>query len=171
MRAPGRAVLQTRFPALPWYAAFLGGRSQALELAPVPPVNTHQLCSARFDLGLGKPRYYRQLLSLATPEAATWAVVARSVDEGPILPEVAVRAYTVGPNGELLHWEAERQLLHWHHICCTPGAGLLPGRWDRYLMNILRGCVLDRAERKTYREEAEAMRDWLQSPESEPFLR
>ena len=150
-------------PALPWYPAFLGGQSKAVSIAPGDGVEQHQLCWATFDLGLGQPRYYRQLLSLGYPDAATAVVVARSVDCGPVLPDSAILAYTLNPNGELLHWDAARQLLHWHHICCTPGASLLPGRLDRYLMNALRFCALDRAERRTYREEAESMRDWLQA--------
>lgn len=156
--------------ALPWYAAFLGGCSQPLQTPPSVAIDKHQLCWARFDLGLGQPRYYRQLVSMAAPDKATWVVAARSVDDGPPLPQHAVLAYTLGPNGELVHWDARHQLLHWHHICCTPGAAMLPGRWDRYLMNALRGCGLDRAERTTYREEAEQMRNWLQSPQSQAFL-
>ena len=114
----------------------------------------------RFDLGLSKPRYYRQLVSLARPALTTSVIVARSVNEGPNLPPGAQLAFTQEPNGEVLHWQDD--YLHWHHICCTPGAGLLPGRLDRWLINGLRRLGLDSAERKTYREEALQLRDWLQ---------
>ncbi|WP_197484230.1 hypothetical protein, partial [Halioglobus sp. HI00S01] len=59
----------------------------------------------------------------------------------------------------VLHFENGR--LHWHHICCTPGAGMLPGRLDRWLINAMRRTGLDCAERKTYRDEALKLRDWL----------
>ena len=157
--------------ALPWYPAFLGGQSETLSIAPADGIDEHQLCWAKFDLGLGKPRYYRQLLSLGHPNPATAVVAARSVDCGPVPPEPAILAYTLSPNGEVLHWDEARQLLHWHHICCSPGASLLPGRLDQYLMNTLRFCGLDMAERKTYREEAEKMCDWLQAAASRDFQR
>ena len=62
-------------PALPWYPAFLGGQSKAVSIAPGDGVEQHQLCWATFDLGLGQPRYYRQLVSLGYPDAATAVVV------------------------------------------------------------------------------------------------
>lgn len=145
----------------PWYPQFQGGRTQACRLARDTGIVAHQLAWGRFDLGLGQPRYYRQLVSLARPDAHTAVVVARSVAEGPALPDGARLAYTQMPNGEVLHWENDR--LHWHHICCTPGAGLLPVRPDRWLINILRRLGLDAAERNTYRGEALQLRDWLQT--------
>ena len=149
----------------PWYPQFKGGKCQAHALAPATGVNEHQLSWGCFDLGLPAPRYYRQLVSLAETDANTRIVVARSVLDGPALPEKATLAYTLNPNGEVLHWENGQ--LHWHHICCTPGAALLPPLADRLLINALRGLHLDQAERKTYRGEAQQMRDWLQHGQPE----
>lgn len=146
----------------PWYPPFLGGKAQALNLPSAAGIVKQQLTIGRFDLGLPKPRHYRQLVSLASPDDATRVIVARSVAEGPALPKDARLAYTMDPNGEVIHFENGR--LHWHHICCTPGAGLLPGRLDRWLINALRSTGLDQAERKTYREEAEQLRNWLSGP-------
>lgn len=145
----------------PWYPQFLGGAAQACRLAHDDTITAHQLALGQFDLGLGKPRCYRQLVSLARPDAHTAVIVARSVAEGPALPAAARLAYTQMPNGEVLHWENDR--LHWHHICCTPGAGLLPAQPDRWLINTLRRLRLDSAERNTYRTEAQQLRDWLQT--------
>ena len=144
----------------PWYPQFLGGSSQPCEIPCTSSISEHQLCSGRFDLGLGKPRVYRQLVSLQR-EAQTAIICARSLRQGASVSDGEVLAYTLDPNGEVLHWDGE--FLHWHHICCTPGPGLLPSDWDRRLMNVLRGLKLDQAERKTYRQEAEGLRDWLQS--------
>lgn len=146
-------------PAQPWYPQFLGGECAPLAAATPAGIRRHQLTLGQFELGLPTPRYYRQLLSLAQPDDATIVISARSVNDGPAPPGSGRLAYTLAPNGEVLHWENGR--LHWHHICCTPGAGLLPGRLDRWLINALRALRLDRAERATYREEAERFRDWL----------
>lgn len=143
----------------PWYPQFQGGRSQPCSLPTKEAITDHQLAWGRFDLGLGTPRYYRQLVSLGRPTLRTSVIVARSVDDGPPLPAGARLAYTQGPNGEVLQWQDG--CLHWHHICCTPGAGLLPARLDRWLINGLRRLGLDSAERKTYRQEALQLRDWL----------
>ncbi len=145
----------------PWYAQFLGGEAQPLGEAPADGIDKHQLALGRFDLGLPTPRCYRQLVSLDSPDAATRVLVARSVDEGPALPADTKLAYTLDPNGEVLH--LDNGLLHWHHICCTPGAGLLPQPLDRWFINTLRRLGLDGAERATYREEAEQLREWLRS--------
>ena len=145
----------------PWYPQFGGGKSLSLSTRPAPGISSHQLCWGMFDLGLPRPRYYRQLISLARPNADTAVIVARSVNAGPRLPDEARLAYTLAPNGEVLYWEND--CLHWHHICCTPGAALLPGPPDRWLINGLRRLGLDRTERTTYRQEAEQLRDWLQS--------
>ncbi len=153
---------QATLSSQPWYPQFLGGKTRALNAAPLAGISEHQLAWGCFDLGLSTPRYYRQLLSLAVADHATRVIVARSVDEGPELPDNARLAHTLSPNGEVLHFENGR--LHWHHICCTPGAGLLPGRLDRWLINTLRRMGLDRAERKTYREEAERLQSWLATP-------
>ena len=155
-------------PRQPWYPQFLGGASEALDAPPAPGIDRHQLTCGRFHLGVSTPRHYRQLVSLARPDAQTAVIVARSVDEGPAPPGDAVLAYTLPPNGEVLHWQGDR--LHWHHICCTPGAALLPGRLDRWLINALRRLGMDGAERATYRQEAEELRDWLQSPLPEADL-
>lgn len=154
--------------ALPWYPAFLGGRCQSLSVRPMVGVAKHQLCWGEYDLGVGASRFYRQLVSFSQPDLATAWVVARSVDSGPLLPENASLAYTIGPNGELVYWR--QGLLHWHHLCCTPGAGLFPGRLDRWLMNAVRFAGLDQLERKTYREEALAMCKWLQTEDSKLLL-
>jgi hypothetical protein len=152
-------------PTQPWYSEFQGGKCLALCLPPQDGVDDHQLCLGRFDLGMPAPRYYRQLVSLLRPTASTSVIVARSVNQGPPLPDGARLAYTVSPNGEVLFWE--NNCLHWHHICCTPGAGILAGRLDRYFINMLRCLRLDQLERNTYRKEAEQLRDWLQSPNPE----
>ena len=145
----------------PWYAQFLGGEAQALGQAPAPGVDKHQLALGQFNLGLPRPRCYRQLLSLTRYGSATRVITARSVNEGPPVPLKTTLAYTLAPNGEVLHFE--HGVLHWHHICCTPGAGLLPQPLDRWLINTLRRCGLDSAERDTYREEAQQLRTWVLS--------
>jgi len=145
----------------PWYPQFAGGRCQALEQVAPGGIARHQLCWGRFDLGLSALRYYRQLVSLAQPDDRTAVIAARSVHQGPALPGDALLTFTVAPNGEVLHFADG--CLHWHHICCTTGAGLLPGRLDRWLINGLRWLRLDQAERKTYRQEAEMLNEWLQS--------
>ena len=76
------------------------------------------------------------------------------------MPSGVRLAYTLPPNGEVLHWADG--CLHWHHICCTPGAAVLPGAADRWLLTALRFLRLDGAERATYRDEAQMMRRWLQ---------
>ena len=145
----------------PWYPQFKGGKRQVLSVASVGRIDDHQLCWGHFDLGLPSPRYYRQLVSLLRPSERCAIVVARSVTQGPPLPSEARLAYTLNPNGEVLQWRNGH--LHWHHICCTPGAGVIYGRADRWLMNTLRWLRLDYAERRVYRCEAEQLRDWLQS--------
>ena len=86
--------------AQPWYPQFQGGKSQDVN-APLPEgIQAQQLTLGQFDLGLSTPRYYRQLVSLAQPDAQTAVIVARSVSEGPVLPEGARLAYTLAPNGE-----------------------------------------------------------------------
>jgi len=156
---------QASLPSQPWYPQFMGGSIQTPDVGPAEGITDHLLAWGRFDLGLPTPRYYRQLVSLAHAGPSTRVIVARSVNEGPALPADARLAYTLNPNGEVLHFEEGR--LHWHHICCTPGAGVLPARLDRWLINTLRRTGLDGAERKTYREEAEQLRDWLASPQPE----
>jgi hypothetical protein len=145
----------------PWYPQFLGGQSKPCNLRSEALVIHHQLAWGRFNLGLQSPRYYRQLISLTRPTPDSAVIIARSVNEGPLLPPDARLAYTHQLNGEVLHWREGH--LHWHHICCTPGAGLLPGALDRWLINGVRWLGLDSAERNTYREEALQMRNWLQS--------
>lgn len=149
----------------PWYPQFLGGACLPCEEAPRPGIAEHQLSVGCFDLGLPTPRCYRQLVSRAQLGGDACAIVARSIDSGLTLPEGSRLAYTLGPNGEVLYWQGE--CLHWHHICCTPGAALLPPSPDRWLINTLRWLRMDKAERTTYRLEAENMRDWLQSTELE----
>jgi hypothetical protein len=146
----------------PWYPQFLGGASLQCDTPSQPGIAEHQLSVGCFDLGLPTPRCYRQLVSRTPIEDDGCAIVARSIDSGPPLPADARLAYTLGPNGEVIHWESD--CLHWHHICCTPGAALLPATLDRWLINAMRRLGLDGAERSTYRMEAENMRDWLQAP-------
>jgi hypothetical protein len=86
----------------PWYPQFLSGDSQAIVQAPPPGISAQQLALGQFDLGLPAPRCYRQLVSLALPEADCAVIVARSVDMGPKVPQEAPLAYTP-PNGEVLH--------------------------------------------------------------------
>ena len=148
--------------AQPWYEQFLSGVCLPCDAIPQSGIAAHQLSVGCFDLGLPAPRCYRQLVSRTPIESGACAIVARSIDSGPPTPAGARLAYTLGPNGEVLHWEGG--CLHWHHICCTPGAALLPASPDRWLINGLRRLGLDNAERKTYRLEAEKMRDWLQAP-------
>lgn len=145
----------------PWYEQFLGGLREDCDTVPDKTIEKHQLCLGRFDLGLGAPRAYRQLVSLQRPDADTAVIAARSIAGGLIVPDDTTLAYTVDPNGEVLQWDGES--LHWHHICCTPGPALLPQPLDRYFMNMLRLLRLDGAERKTYSAEAQAFRDWVQA--------
>ncbi len=90
--------------------------------------------------------------------------VAAAVQEAPVVGAALLdlAAHHRTAHGEVLYWEGE--CLHWHHICCTPGASLLPPAPDRWLINTLRRLGLGGPERTTYRNEAEQMRDWLQSP-------
>jgi hypothetical protein len=150
-----------RLQRQPWYPQFSSGCSEAVSMAPAAGIGKHQLSWGCFDLGLPQPRYYRQLVSLASIDDNTQVIVARSVPDGPALPAQARLAYTLNPNGEVVYWENDQ--LHWHHICCTPGAGLLTPLADRLLINTLRLLRLDQTERATYREEAGQMRDWLHS--------
>jgi hypothetical protein len=150
---------------LPWYPQFQSGMAMAISEKPLAGITAHQWAISYFDLGLPLPRYYRQLVSLAAPDEQTRVVVARSVTDGPENAGKAKLAFTLDPNGEVLYWQGG--CLHWHHICCTPGASLLPKHADRLLMNGLRKLGLDSAERNTYRQEALQMRDWLQSPNPE----
>lgn len=144
----------------PWYRQFLGGDSQSVTQQAPPGISAQQLALGKFDLGLAAPRCYRQLVSLAWPQTDSAVIVARSVDTGPVIPQGTPLAYTLAPNGEVLHWSGD--CLHWHHICCTPGAAILPAVLDRYLINALRWLHLDAAERNTYRDEAMNMKRWLQ---------
>ena len=138
----------------PWYPQFLGGQ--------VMPSGNDPNCAvtlARFDVGLGKPRAYRQLVSRHANEAATMrAIVLRSVEAAMPWPDGAVPAFALSPSGDVLEYRAGRLL--WHHICTTPGAALLPMPWDRWFINALRGLRLDQAERNTYRQEALMWARW-----------
>lgn len=154
---------------LPWYPQFQRGAEMLLSQPPLAGIEKHQLAWSRFDLGLGKPRYYRQLLSLAKLDSQNAVLVARSTDHGPKLAGDAILAYTLDPNGEVFYWQDN--CLHWHHICCTPGASLLPRLLDRWLINVIRCCGLDSTERGTYRDEAEQMQSWLNSTNPESLIR
>lgn len=145
----------------PWYPQFLGGATGVVPIPAAAEVVAHQFSLGRFDLGVGKPRWYRQLLSLAAPADHTRVLVARSVSGECGLSPDGMLAYTLDPNGEVFHYDGS--CLHWHHICCTPGAALFPARLDRLFINAIRRLGLDGAERGTYRDEALQLRDWLQS--------
>ncbi len=142
--------------AQPWYAGFVHG-----QVRPLPEsmaAFSCQLAVAEFDVGLKHLRAYRQLVSSHAADAMQ-AIVLRSVDTPDLpFPEHAVPAFTLQPSGDVFEYR-DGQLL-WHHICTTPGAGLLPMPWDRCLINALRGLRLDQAERKTYQEEALLWAQW-----------
>lgn len=152
----------------PWYPQFCGGVIEPCTLPVQGDIGAHVLAVGSFDLGMKSPRCYRQLVSLQQVDDHTAVILARSVLTGPALPETAKLAFTLAPNGEVLRWHDG--CLHWHHICCTPGAALLPGVLDRWFINSLRGVGLDGSERETYRSEAEQLRDWLQTDAPELAL-
>lgn len=68
---------------LPWYTQFQCGAALPLSQIPLTGITKHQLAWSRFDLGIGKPRYYRQLLSLCEVDSQNAVLVARSTDQGP----------------------------------------------------------------------------------------
>ena len=148
-------------PAQPWYEQFRGGASRPTGEPAPEGIDREQLCLSSFDVGLGRPRCYRVLVSLASPAPEVRVVALRSVDVDWSVPEGSVLAETLEPSGDVFTWEAGR--LHWHHICTTPGVGLLPGALDRWLLNALRRFGLDGAERRTYRDEALGWCDWVAS--------
>jgi hypothetical protein len=150
---------QASLPRQPWYAEFLGGSAMHCDLPPEGGTLRQQLATGCFDLHVGKPRCYRQLVSLHSPLADTRVIVARSVDAGPDLQGDAVLTHTLDPNGEVLRWRSGA--LHWHHICTTPGAAVLPRPLDRWLINALRASGLDSAERGTYAREALSLAEWV----------
>lgn len=144
----------------PWYPEFQGGHSLASTARQHEGTLRQHRVSARFDLHVGKARCYRQLLSEHAPDTHSRVLVARSIDDpqGDV-PLAGVLAYTLAPNGEVFEWQEGK--LYWHHICTTPGARVLPGALDRWLINTLRRFRLDSAERGTYQREAELLRDWI----------
>ncbi|HEY9035541.1 MAG TPA: hypothetical protein VIM96_02405 [Pseudomonadales bacterium] len=146
-------------PAQPWYPQFLYGQGQALTEAAGGM--RHQLTLGVFDVGLIKPRAYRQLVSHCMDVASSVQVVAlRSVmDDRLRWPTGAVPAYALDPTGDVLEYRNGHLL--WHHICTTPGAGVLPMPFDRWLINAVRFLGLDRAERNTYHAEARAWANWV----------
>jgi hypothetical protein len=143
----------------PWYAQFRGGRSRPIDEVPVEGISRQQFALSSFDVGLRAPRCYRQLVCEAAPRPDTRIVSLRSVDIDWPIPDGMVLAVTLEPSGDVFEWRDGH--LHWHHICTTPGVGLLPGALDRWFLNTLRRFGLDAAERTTYREEAEGFRDWV----------
>ena len=143
----------------PWYAQFRGGESRPLSEAPPAGIERHQLAVSSFDVNLKHPRCYRQLVCEAAPRPSLRVVSLRSVDVDWELPPGTVLARTLEPTGDVFEWQDGA--LHWHHICTTPGVGLLPGRLDRAFLNLLRRLGLDSAERATYRQEAVGFRDWV----------
>lgn len=143
----------------PWYTQFQRGQSRALDHGPPEGILRHQLALSTFDVGLKVPRCYRQLVADSAPRDDTRVVSLVSVDVDWTIPEGAVLALTLEPSGDVFEWQDGA--LHWHHICTTPGVGLLPGPPDRWLLNSLRWLGLDAAERKTYRDEAEGFLRWV----------
>ena len=154
------AAVFSQAPALakqPWYPQFMSGALASTKTS-TQGVN-HQESLGMFDVGLGKPRHYCQLLSHQRVHAHTEVIALRSITPSLEEPSQSKRAYCLHPSGEVLNWE--NNTLHWHHICTTPGAALLPPTPDRWLINFLRTCKLDQAERKTYTTEATQLRRWL----------
>lgn len=143
-------------PAQPWYAGFIRGQVKPL---PNPAAEFPcQLAMAGFDVGLRSPRAYRQLVSRHANHSMQ-AIVLRSVEAAVLpWPDTVVPAFTLQPSGDVFEYR-DGQLL-WHHICTTPGAGVLPMPWDRWLINALRGLRVDQAERETYKEEALSWARW-----------
>ena len=146
----------------PWYPEFKGGHSLPATAGAAADTLRQQRVCASFDLHVGKPRCYRQLISEHRPAENLRVLVARSIDDpqGEIALQ-GVLAYTLPPNGEVFEWQDG--VLLWHHICTTPGARVLPGALDRWLINGLRRFGLDSAERDTYRREATLLKDWITS--------
>lgn len=147
-------------PAQPWYAHFLRGKS--LSVMPAAGAIRSAICLPEFDFGLGKVHSYRQLVSEFSFAEHCHVLVLRSVTADPDFPANTVAAFTLSPTGDVLHWG--NGILHWHHICTVAGVGILPAPIERQVMNILRWLRLDRAERKTYSEEAECFIRWVSDP-------
>ena len=145
----------------PWYAQFLCGQSLPL-ISSASGCTRAALCLPEFDFGLGKTHSYRQLLSEFSLAEHCRALVLRSVIHEQAFPANTVPAFTLSPTGDLFHWH--QGVLHWHHICTVAGVGIMPPGIERHVMNALRWLRLDLAERKTYREEAEAFIRWMRNP-------
>lgn len=148
-------------PVQPWYSQFLKGKS--LTITPAVGAIRSAICLPEFDFGLGKVHSYRQLLSEFSPAEHCHVLVLRSVIADTAFPQGTVQAFTLSPTGDVLHWR--NGVLHWHHICTVAGVGILPMPIERYVMNALRWLRLDKAERKTYFEEAESFIRWVKEPE------
>jgi len=144
----------------PWYSQFL--RGQSLLLSPAKGSERALLCIPEFDFGLGKTHSYRQLVNDFYPAENCHVLVLRSVNHALDFPPDTTLAFTLSPTGDVLHWRDG--VLHWHHICTVSGVGMLPAGVERCVMNALRWLHLDQAERKTYREEAEAFIGWVSNP-------
>lgn len=143
----------------PWYAQFRGGHGRPLDEPSPNGILRHQLAISTFDVRLKKPRCYRQLVCEAAPRGDVRVVSIVSVDVDWPVPEGTILARTLEPSGDVFEWR--NNFLHWHHICTTPGVGLLPGPTDRWFLNSLRRVGLDSAERTTYREEAAGFVHWV----------
>jgi hypothetical protein len=155
-------------PHQPWYQQFLEGEATDIALPCPPSVGCHQQTVAHFDFGFKRPRYYQQCVSLVKPDNHSRVIVMQSV-EGRRTDTSSKEAYTLSPNGEVL--VLNEGVLHWHHICTTPGPSIFSGHYDRWFMNALRWLRLDQAERNTYREEAHTLRDWINDkPAYDAFL-
>jgi len=158
--ATGVFVDAARLPSQPWYPQFRYGLTAPLP-DDVDPSGSHSLSIGVFDVGLPKPRAYRQWVSHQVLPANRQAIVMRSVASPALAwPSGVVPAYALSPSGDVLEYVDGR--LVWHHICTTPGASVLPMPMDRWLINALRLLRLDGAERNTYRQELTAWADWVQ---------
>lgn len=139
----------------PWYPAFLGGWSEAVD-GPLPhAISQARRGQASFDFGLRRRRFYNQLVAAVSPAENIRGVALRSIS-GIDGRENEVKAYTLSPTMDLFHLKGH--LLEWHHIVTVAGPALLPPVADRVLMNTLRRLRLNWAERNTYLEEARLLR-------------
>lgn len=105
---------------------------------------------------------YRQLISEFSASDFCRVQVLRSVMTEQDFPRDSLRAYTLAPTGDVFHWQDG--VLHWHHICTVAGVGIMPTAIEWHVMNLVRWLGFDKAERKTYREEAEGFIRWSCDP-------
>ncbi len=136
-----------------WYSQFVSGTMMPLPFTTDVP-GEHQLGQGYFNFGVGALRRYHLLFSKIPVSAQTHAVVLRSVPERMPALRSSRQVFVLQPTGDI--FSIDETGLHWHHICTTSGVSLLPGVFDRWLMNALRATGFDSKERATYISEAEA---------------